>query len=164
MQCLWNIYKKNERIKTFKEAGDWQCIYQNELDKACFQHNVAYRDFKDLTSGTDSDKMLRFKAFISTKNLKYDVCQRGLASVVYKFFHKEYANSSIKNEVIFNKKLAEELHKPIIRNFKKIKVHSTFIDLADMQLISKFDKGFTFLLYFYYWHLYIICMGYSFKK
>ena len=51
-----------------------------------------------------------------------------------------------------NKELAEELHKPIIRNFKKRNVHSTFIDniwgayLADMNLMSKFNKGFEFLL------------------
>ena len=58
----------------------------------------------------------------------------------------------LKNEIIFNKELTEELHKPIIRKFDKRKVHSPFIDniwgavLADMQLISKFNKEFRFLL------------------
>ena len=58
----------------------------------------------------------------------------------------------IQNENISNKELAEELHKPIIRNFHKRKVHSPFIDniwerdSADMQLINKFNKGFKFLL------------------
>ena len=72
--------------------------------------------------------------------------------MVYKFFDKKTSGSGIKNENISNKQLAEELHKPIIRKFKKRKVHSPFIDniwgadLADMQLIHKFNKGFRFLL------------------
>ena len=70
--------------------------------------------------------------------------------MVYKFFHKK---TSVKKENISNKESAEELHKPIIRKFEKRKVHSPFIDniwgagLADMQMISKFDKGFRFLLF-----------------
>ena len=62
--------------------------------------------------------------------------------MVYKFFYKQ-TSSVIKNENISNKGLAEELHKPVIRNFNKRKVHSP--DLADMQLISKFNKGSRFL-------------------
>ena len=60
----------------------------------------------------------------------------------------KFAGSGIKNESISNKELAEELHKPIIRKFKKRKVHSPFIDsiwgadLSDMQLISKLNEGF----------------------
>ena len=75
-----------------------------------------------------------------------------IGSMVYIVFDKKTSASGIKNEIIFNKELAEELHKPIIRKFKKRKVHSTFIDnvwgtdLADMQLISKFNKKFRFLL------------------
>ena len=67
------------------------------------------------------------------------------------FFDKKTSSSGTKNENISNKELAEELPKPIIRKFKKRKVHSRFIDniwavdLADMQLISKFNKGFIFL-------------------
>ena len=84
--------------------------------------------------------------------LKYDGYQRGLASMFYKFFDKKTSDSGIKNENMSGQQLAEELHKPIIRKFTKRKVHSTFInniwgaDLADMQLISKFNKGFRFLL------------------
>ena len=69
-----------------------------------------------------------------------------LASLVYKFFEQKASGSGIENENISNKELVEELHKPIIRNFNKRKVHSPFIDniwgtdLADMQLISKFNK------------------------
>ena len=73
--------------------------------------------------------------------------------MVYRFFDKKTSGSNIKNENIPNKELAEELHKPIIRKFNKRKLHSLFIeniwgaDLADMQLISKFNKGFRFLLW-----------------
>ena len=66
--------------------------------------------------------------------------------MVYKFFHKKISGSNVKNENIYNKELAEELPKPIIRKFNKRKIHATFIDniwgadLTDMQLISKFNK------------------------
>ena len=65
-----------------KETGDTNYIYKNELDKACFQQDMAYGDFKDLKRWTASDKVLRDKAFNIAKNPKYDGYQRGLASVV----------------------------------------------------------------------------------
>ena len=71
--------KNKERIQKFKETGDSRYIYQNELDKACFQQDVAYGHFKDLTRRTASDKILRDKAFDITKNRPYDGCHRGLA-------------------------------------------------------------------------------------
>ena len=83
-------FKKNkELIQKFKETGDSRYIYQNQLDKACFQHDMAYGDFKDLTRRTASDKILCDKAFNIAKNPKYDGHQRGLASIVYKFFRKK---------------------------------------------------------------------------
>ena len=60
--------KNKERIQKFNETGDSQYIYQNELDKACFQHDMAYGDFKDLTRRTASDKILSNKAFNIAKN------------------------------------------------------------------------------------------------
>ena len=81
--------KNKERIQKFKETGDTSCIYKNELDKACFQHDVAYGDFKDLAKRTAADKVLRNKAFKSASDQKYDVYQRGLPSMVYKFFDKK---------------------------------------------------------------------------
>ena len=60
------------RIQIFKDTGDSQYIYQNELDEACFQHGMAYGDFKDLTRRTASDKILRDKAFSIDKSPKYD--------------------------------------------------------------------------------------------
>ena len=68
---MWFIYKK-QRIKKFKETGDSRYIYQNELDKACFQHDMAYRDFKDLNRRTFADKILRDKSFNIAKDPKYD--------------------------------------------------------------------------------------------
>ena len=89
---------------------------------------MTYRYFKDLNWRTAAGKVLRNKAFDIAKNPKYDGYQRELASVVYKFFHKKSSGSGIKNEHISNKKLAEELRKPIIRKFNKRKLHSPFID------------------------------------
>ena len=72
--------------------------------------------------------------------------------MVYKFFEKKISCGPVKNEIISNKEITEALHKPIIRKFSKRKVQSFFIDnildqdLEDMELISKFNKGFRFLL------------------
>ena len=75
-----------EGIKKFKETGDSRYIYQNELDKTFFQHDMAYGYFKDLNRRTVDDKVLCNKAFNIAKNLKSDGCQHGIASMVYKFF------------------------------------------------------------------------------
>ena len=75
--------KSKERIHNFKKTGNSRYIYKNELDKACFQHDIAYGDFKDLVRRTVADKVLRNKAFNIAKDTKYDEHQRGLASVVY---------------------------------------------------------------------------------
>ena len=98
---------------------------------------MAYRNFKDLAKRTAADKVLRYKTFNIVKDPKYDRYQRGLASMVYRFFDKKTAGSGIKY-MPQNEQLAEELHKPIIRKFKKRKVYSEFKDNtcgADMQLI-----------------------------
>ena len=114
------MQKNKKRIQKFKETGDTNYIYKNELDKACFQHDMAYGDFKDLKRRTFSDKVLRDKAFNIAKNPKYDGYQRGLASMVYKFFDKTSAGSGVaNNEIKQNLQLAKELHKPIIRNIEK---------------------------------------------
>ena len=81
--------KSKERIQQFKETGDTSYIYKNELDKTCFQHDMAYGDFKDLERRTAFDKFLRDKAFNIAKNPKYGYgYKRGLASIVYKFLIK----------------------------------------------------------------------------
>ena len=78
--------KNKELIQKFKETGDTSYIYKNELDEVSFQHDMAYGDFKDLARKTASDKVLRDKAFNIAENTKYDGYQRGLASMVYKFY------------------------------------------------------------------------------
>ena len=101
--------KNKERIQKFKETGDTSYIYKNELDKVCFQHDMAYRDFKDLKRRTASDNILRDKAFNIAKNPIYDGYQRGLASMVYKSFDKKSTGSGIANNNIKqNLQLAKE--------------------------------------------------------
>ena len=103
---------------------------------------------------------MKDKAFNIAKNPKYDGYQRQLASMVYKFFGKKSKGSGIVSNNKQNIQLAKELHKPIIRNFEKRTVYSGSkdniwgADLTDMQLISKFNKGFRFLL----------CVIYIFSK
>ena len=151
--------RHKERIKKFKQTGDTCYIYRNELDKACFQHDSAYADYKDLINRTKSDKVLRIKGYDIGSNPEYDGYQRGLASMVYKFFDKKATaepttmssslersakhvmGSGIKKNTTKSSSLilADELHKPVIRKFNKSKVYSQFtdniwgVDLADMQ-------------------------------
>ena len=135
--------RHKERIKEFKRTGDTRYIYRNELDKACFQHDSAY----DIAS-----------------NPKYDGYQRGLASMAYKFFDKKSTEEpsslertgsgfkKLKNTARNSSILADERHKPIIRKFHKRKVYSQFkdniwgVDLADMQSLSRKNKGIKYLL------------------
>ena len=113
---------------------------------------MVYGDFNDLNRRTSADKLLRDKSFNIAKDPKYIRYQRGLVSVVYKFFDEKTSGSGIRYEKIYNKELTGELHKPIVRTSNKGKLHSPFIYniwgayLADMQLISTFNKGFRFSL------------------
>ena len=162
--------RHKERIKEeFKHAGDTRYIYRNELDKACFQHDSAYADDKDLINRTKSDKVLRDKAYDIASNPEYDGYQRGLASMVYKFFDKrstagptaepsalartgsgfkKLKNTTKPSSLI----LADELHKPIIRKFNKRKVYSQFkdniwgVNSADMPSLSRKNKGIFYVL------------------
>ena len=133
--------KNRKRKQKFKQTED-SSISQNKLDKACFQH----------------DKVLRNKVFNIAKYPKYDGYQRGLNLMVYRYFDEKTSNANtsggaIKNEILTNRQLTEELHKPIIRKFKKHKVYSCFkdsiwgADISDMQLIRKFNKGFQYLFF-----------------
>ena len=87
--------KNKERIEKFMKTGNTDFIYKNDLDKACFQHDMAYGKYKDLNKRTQSDKVLRNKVFEIARNPKYDGNQRGLASMVYKFFDKRSKRSGI---------------------------------------------------------------------
>ena len=107
---------------------------------------MAYEDFKYLARRTASNTALREKVFNIAKNPRYHGCQRELSSMVYNFLVKKSSGSGVKS--MSNEQLAEELHKPIIRKFKTRKVYSSLkdntssADLADIQFISSFNKGF----------------------
>ena len=119
-------------------------LYRNELDKAFFQHDRSYGESKDLAKRTQPDKVLRDKAFKIVSDPKYDGYQRGLASMVYKFFDKKSSETGVATEP--NYQLANELHRQIIKKVKRRKVYSSFRDnirgvyLADMQSLSKYNK------------------------
>ena len=129
------------------QTGDTNFIYKNELDKACFLHDMAYGKTKGLVKRTRSDKILKDKAFKIASDPN---------TMVSKFFDKKSAllnkssGSGIVNEP--NYQLANELHKLIIRKFKKRKLCSSFrdkiwgVDLADMQSLSKHNKEIKYLL------------------
>ena len=125
--------RHKERIKEFKRTGDTRLLYRNELDKACFRHDAAYAKYKDVENILISDQKLRNSACDIASNPKYDGYQRGLASMVYKFFDSKAApldkktisgkdnakhtakSSSLERTKEINKILAEELHKPVIK-------------------------------------------------
>ena len=109
------ITKNKERIEKTMQTGNTDFIYKNELDKSCFQHDMAYGKSKDLAKRTQSDKVLRNKAFKIASDPECDGYQRGLASMVYKFFDKKSSGTGIFDEP--NYQLANELHKPITRKF-----------------------------------------------
>ena len=96
-------------------------------------------------------KVLKDKGFKIAKDPKYGKCQRSLAAIVYNFFYKKYAGSGVSTHAN-NEKLAEELRKPVTKEFRKRTVYFGFkdntwgADLADMQLTSNFNKKFIFSL------------------
>ena len=140
--------RHKERIKKFKQRGDTSYIYRNDPDEACFQRDSAYADNKDLINRIEADNVLRDKAYDIASNPEYDGYQRGLASMVYKFFDKKSMGSGINSSLI----LADELYKPVIQKFNKRKVYSQFkdniwgVDLAEMQSLSNKNKGIKYLL------------------
>ena len=95
------------------------------MDTACFQHDAAYSHSKDLTKRTAADKILKNNVY-KIANLGHIKYERALASMAYKFFDKKSKGTGIKNEIKENEQLANELHKPIIRKFKKKKSVSFF--------------------------------------
>ena len=104
-------------MKKFMQTGNTDFIYKNDLDKACFQHDMAYGKSKDLVKRTQSDKVLRDKAFKIASDPKYDGYERGLASMVYKFFDKKSNETGVATEP--NYQLANELHRQIIKKIQK---------------------------------------------
>ena len=139
--------KYRKRIQKFRETGNLKHLYKNELDKACFAHDAAYFDSKDLVKKTISGKILKVKADEIARNHKHDRYQRALASMVYKFFDKKTGS-----RVNVNEQLTEELHKPVIKKFKRRKVYARFkdniwaADLAETGSLSSNNENVKYLL------------------
>ena len=144
------ITRHKERMKEFKRTGDTRLLNRNELDKACFKHDAAYTKYKDVENRLISDQKLKNSAYDNASNPEYDGYQRGLASMVYKFFDKKSMGSGIARDS--SSILADKLHKPVIKKFNKRKLYSQFkdniwgVDLADMQSLSRKNKGIKYLL------------------
>ena len=94
--------ENKERIEKFVQIKNTDFIYRNELDKACFQHDIAYDKSKDSVKRTQSDKVLKDKAFKIASDPNYDGYQSGLASMVYKFFDKKSKGSVLLMSRIIN--------------------------------------------------------------
>ena len=135
------------KIQKFRETCNLKHLCINELDKSCFAHDVAYSDSKDLAKRTISDKILKDRAYEIARNHEYDGYQRALASMVYKFFDKKTGLG-----VSANEQLAEELHKPVIKEFERRKVYPSFknniwaADLAEMGSLPCNNKNVKYLL------------------
>ena len=117
--------KNKERIEKFMPTGNTDIIYKNEFDRAYFQHDMAYGKTKDLGRRTQSINVSRNKAFKIASDPKYDGYERGLASMVYKFFDKTLVEVvSLMNKIInWQRSFINQLFK----NSKKIK----FIRLSE---------------------------------
>ena len=101
-------------MKAFRETGNLKYLYRDELDKSCFAHDAAYSDSKDLAKRTISDKILKDRAYETARNWKYNEYQGALESMVCKIFDKKTGSG-----VSVNEQLAEELHKPLTKKFKR---------------------------------------------
>ena len=116
--------KNKARIEKFMQTGNTNSIYKNELDKPCFQHDMAYGKTKDLVKRIQSDKVLKYKAFKIENDPKYDGYQRGLTSMVYKFFDKKSASLNKKEVVLVINQIINwhmSLINQLLENFKKEK-------------------------------------------
>ena len=111
--------KHRERISKFRIIVNLKHSYRTELPKACFSHDTAYSDRKDLANRTISDQIFKASAYEIARNRGYDGYQRALASMVYKIFDKKTGSRAS-----VNAQLAEELHRPVIKKFKRRKIDS----------------------------------------
>ena len=137
--------KHREGNQTFKETENLKHLYRNELDKACFAHNAAYSESKDLAKRTISKKVLKDRAYEIARNCKYDGYQKALASI--RFFDKKAGS-----EASVHEQLPKELHKPVTKKLKRRKVCAWFKDniwaayLAKMYSLSPKNKNVKYLL------------------
>ena len=134
----WN----NSKIR---ELGNLE-IYRNGSNKACFVHDAAYSDTKDLSKRIISDKIMQNRAYEIARNCKYNGYQRALASMVNKFFDKKPGSGISGNEK------PEELHKQVLKEFKRRKFYGRLkdniwgVDLAEMRSLSSKNKNVKYIL------------------
>ena len=88
--------KHTQRIQDFLNTGKLSYIYKNYLDKACFQYDMTYNKFQNLEKRTQSNIVLKNKALKMASTPRYNGYERGLASMVYKFFNKQSKGSDLK--------------------------------------------------------------------
>ena len=119
--------RHQKRIDMVMKDGRLSHILKNRLDTACFQHDSAYAEYKDRANRRQSDIVLKNKALKIAADPRVYGYQRGLTSMVYKFFNERNKGSGINNKenLLVNSQLAEELRKPTIKNFKRRKVYSS---------------------------------------
>ena len=129
-------------------------LYRNKLDKACFAHDAAYSESKNLAKRTISDKIFKNRAYEIARNRGYDGYQRALASMVFKFFDQITGSGAIAKSKAWasvNEQLAEEIHKPVTKKFKRRKIYVRFndniwaADLAEMESLSPKNKNVKYL-------------------
>ena len=148
--------KYPERTQKFRETGNLKDLYRNELGKTCFAHDASYFGKKDLAKITFSDKILKDWAYEIARNCKYNGYQRPVANMFYNIFDKKTGSG-----VSANKQIAEELHKPVIKKFKRRKVYPRFkdniwaADLTEMESLSSKNKNVKYVLC----HRRFLCMG-----
>ena len=150
--------KNKERIGKFMQTGNKDFIYKRELDKACFQHDMAYGKSKNLAKGLNQTKLLRDKAFKVASDPKYDGYLKEDQFQWFSSFLIKNLGGGVaalfpyKSATKPNYQPANELHRQIIQKFKRQNVYSSFKDniwdgdLADMQSLSKYNKGIKYLL------------------
>ena len=146
--------RHQKRIDMFIKDGRLIHILKKRLNAACFQHDSACAKYKDRLNRKQSDIVLKNKTLKIATDPRFNGYQGGLASMIYNFFNERTKGSGInlQESSLNNEVLAEGFHKPTIKNFKRRKVYSTFkdniwgVNLADMQLISKYNKGIRYLL------------------
>ena len=133
--------KHRERIQKFRETGNLKHLHRSELDKACFAQDTACSESKHLAKRTISDKILKDWANEIARNHGYYGYHGPLLSIVYKFFDKKTGSG-----VSVNEQLAEELHTPVTKKFKRRKVYARLKDynwaedLAEMESLSSKNK------------------------
>ena len=140
--CLWDFTKHRKRIQKFKETGDLNYIYKNQLDKVCFVHDAAYAEIKDLGKKTVSDRILKDRASEIALNPGYGY-QKGLAGMMYKCFDKKIGSRAIETRNVranINEELSQELHKPVIKKYKQRKVYSKLKRNIWQQIQLKWDR------------------------